>query len=105
MILFLLSSLYRSKFILTQFKEYVVACVCKSVGLCVWSQISPVGYFGNGPCGDQDGYLCEEQGILGGTEMPDTEEESSHSNFIQERRKYVVFIDIVACSLHYFNEP
>ncbi|XP_039985058.1 kinesin-like protein kif7 isoform X2 [Xiphias gladius] len=54
-----------------------------------YRQISPVGYFGNGPCGDQDGYLCEEQGILGGTEMPDTEEESSHSNFIQERRKQV----------------
>ncbi|XP_022598069.1 kinesin-like protein KIF7 [Seriola dumerili] len=54
-----------------------------------YRQMSPVGYLGNGPCGDQDGNLCEEQGILGGAEMPDTEEESYHSNFSQGRRKQV----------------
>ncbi|XP_071345526.1 kinesin-like protein kif7 isoform X2 [Trachinotus anak] len=52
-------------------------------------QVSPLGYLGNGPSGDQDGNLCEEQGMLGGAEMPHTEEESSHSNLSQERRKQV----------------
>ena len=70
------------------------------MGLCVWSQISPVGYLGNGPCGDQDGNL--EQWILGGAEMPDTEEEN-HSSLNQERHKYVVFIDIIVCSLDFLN--
>ncbi|XP_018523545.1 kinesin-like protein kif7 [Lates calcarifer] len=54
-----------------------------------YRQISPVGYLGNGPCGDQDGNLYEEQGILGGAEMPDTDEDSNLSNLSQERRKQV----------------
>ncbi|XP_040899280.1 kinesin-like protein kif7 [Toxotes jaculatrix] len=54
-----------------------------------YKQISPVGYLGNGPHGDQDGNLCEDQGILGGAEIPDTEEESSHSSLSQERRRQV----------------
>ena len=53
--------------------------------------MSPVGYFANGPGGDHDGNLFEELGLQGGAEMSDTEEES---NFCQERRKYVVFIEI-----------
>ncbi len=60
----------------------------------MWLQVSPVGYLGNGPCGDQDGSLYEEQEIPGGAEMQDMEEEGSHPNLSQERRKYVVFIEI-----------
>ncbi|XP_029284424.1 LOW QUALITY PROTEIN: kinesin-like protein kif7 [Cottoperca gobio] len=52
-------------------------------------QVSPVGYLGNGPCGDQDGSLYEEQENPGGAEMQDSEEECSHSNLIQERRRQV----------------
>ncbi|XP_026176064.1 kinesin-like protein kif7 [Mastacembelus armatus] len=52
-------------------------------------QVSPVAYLGNGPCGDQDDNRCEEQEVHGGAEMPDTEEESSHSNLSQERHKQV----------------
>ncbi|XP_029353935.1 kinesin-like protein kif7 [Echeneis naucrates] len=51
-----------------------------------YRQMSPVGYLGNG---EQDGNLCEEQGLLGGAEIPDTDEESSHFNLNQERRKQV----------------
>uniref|UniRef100_A0A4W6BYZ8 Kinesin family member 7 n=1 Tax=Lates calcarifer TaxID=8187 RepID=A0A4W6BYZ8_LATCA len=58
--------------------------------------IHHMGYLGNGPCGDQDGNLYEEQGILGGAEMPDTDEDSNLSNLSQERRKYAVFIEIIA---------
>ncbi|KAG7230520.1 hypothetical protein INR49_012233 [Caranx melampygus] len=54
-----------------------------------YRQMSPVGYLGIGPCGDQDGNICEEQGMLGGAEMPDTDEESGYSNLSQERRKQV----------------
>ena len=70
-----------------------------AVGLCVLFQVSPVGYFGNGPGGDQDGSLCEEQDFLGGQEMQDTEDEGGHFNLSRERRKYVVFIKIIAFSL------
>lgn len=52
--------------------------------------MSPVGCLGIGPCGDQDGNICEEQGMLGGAEMADTDEESGYSNVSQERRKYVL---------------
>ncbi|XP_044056585.1 kinesin-like protein kif7 [Siniperca chuatsi] len=54
-----------------------------------YRQVSPVGYLGNGPCGDQDGSLNEEQEIPGGAEMQDTEEEGGLSNFSRERRKHV----------------
>lgn len=62
---------------------------------CVWFQVSPVGYLGNGPCGDQDGSLYEEQEIPGGAEMQDTEEEGSNYNLSRERRKYVVLIKFI----------
>nr|XP_020464670.1 kinesin-like protein KIF7 [Monopterus albus]XP_020464677.1 kinesin-like protein KIF7 [Monopterus albus]XP_020464685.1 kinesin-like protein KIF7 [Monopterus albus]XP_020464692.1 kinesin-like protein KIF7 [Monopterus albus]XP_020464703.1 kinesin-like protein KIF7 [Monopterus albus] len=52
-------------------------------------QASPVGCLGNGPCGDQDGNLYEEQEIPGEAEMPGTEEENSHSNLSQEKHKQV----------------
>ncbi|XP_010739729.1 kinesin-like protein kif7 [Larimichthys crocea] len=54
-----------------------------------YRQVSPVGYLGNGPCGDQDGSLYEEQEIPGGAEMQDTEEEGSNYNLSRERRKQV----------------
>ncbi|XP_073321170.1 kinesin-like protein kif7 [Pagrus major] len=54
-----------------------------------YRQVSPVGYFGNGPCGDQDSSLCEEQDFPGGEEMQDTEDEGGHFNLIRERRKQV----------------
>lgn len=68
----------------------------------MWFQVSTVGYLGNGPCGDQDGSLYEEE-IPGGAEMQETEEEFSHFNLSRERRKYVVFIEIIGCSLTLFK--
>lgn len=62
-----------------------------------------MGYPSTGPFGDQDGSLYGDQEISGGAEMQDTEEESSHSNLIRERRKYVVFIEIIVCSLTLFK--
>ncbi|KAM9860489.1 LOW QUALITY PROTEIN: kinesin-like protein kif7 [Aulostomus maculatus] len=47
-------------------------------------QVSPVGFLGNGPCGDQDVSLYEEQEISG--EMQDMDEEGGYS---RERRKQV----------------
>lgn len=61
-----------------------------------------MGYLGNGPCGDQDGSLYEEE-IPGGAEMQETEEEFSHFNLSRERCKYVVFIEIIGCSLTLFK--
>lgn len=63
-------------------------------------QVSPVGYLGFGPSGDQDGHICEEQGMLGGADMADTDEESGYSNLSQERRRCVY-----SCStlLHLFK--
>ncbi|TDH17088.1 hypothetical protein EPR50_G00005140 [Perca flavescens] len=55
--------------------------LCQNGG--TYSQVS------NGLCGDQDGGLYEDQDITGGAEMPDTEEEGSHSHLSQERRKQV----------------
>ncbi|XP_054467688.1 kinesin-like protein kif7 [Anoplopoma fimbria] len=52
-------------------------------------QVSPVSSLDNGPCGDQEGSLYEEQEIPGGAEMQETEEEYSQSNLSQERRKQV----------------
>ncbi|KAM9366522.1 kinesin-like protein kif7 [Symphorus nematophorus] len=49
-----------------------------------YRQVSPVGYLVYGPCGDQDGSLCEEQEIPVGAEMQDTEEDLS-----RERRRQV----------------
>ncbi|XP_070683662.1 kinesin-like protein kif7 [Pempheris klunzingeri] len=54
-----------------------------------YRQVSPLGYAGNGPCGEQDGSLDEEEEIPGGAEMQDTEEEASHYNLSRERRKQV----------------
>ncbi|XP_074470332.1 kinesin-like protein kif7 isoform X2 [Sebastes fasciatus] len=60
-----------------------------------YRQVSPVGYLGNGPCGDQDGSLYEEEEeeeeeeIPEGAEMQETEEEGIHSHLSQERRKHV----------------
>ncbi|XP_049449129.1 kinesin-like protein kif7 isoform X1 [Epinephelus fuscoguttatus] len=54
-----------------------------------YRQVSPVGHVGNGPCGDQDSSLYEEQEIPGGADMQDTEEEGSHFNLSHERRKNV----------------
>ncbi|XP_045888586.1 kinesin-like protein kif7 [Micropterus dolomieu] len=54
-----------------------------------YRQVSPVGYLGNGPCGDEDGSFYEEQEILGVAEMQDMEEEGGLSNFNRERRKHV----------------
>ncbi|XP_069030406.1 kinesin-like protein kif7 [Embiotoca jacksoni] len=51
-----------------------------------YRQVSPVGYLGNGPCGDQDGKLYEEQEIPDGAEMHWREEENCLS---QERCKQV----------------
>ncbi|XP_035508031.1 kinesin-like protein kif7 isoform X1 [Morone saxatilis] len=48
-------------------------------------QVSPVGYFGNENCSDQDGSLYEELPA----EMQDMEEEGSRFNFSRERRKQV----------------
>ncbi|XP_034731238.1 kinesin-like protein kif7 [Etheostoma cragini] len=54
---------------------------CQNGG--TYSQVS------DGLCCDQDGGLYEDHDITGGAEMQDTEEEGSHSNFSQERRKQV----------------
>ncbi|XP_035508033.1 kinesin-like protein kif7 isoform X2 [Morone saxatilis] len=50
-----------------------------------YRQVSPVGYFGNENCSDQDGSLYEELPA----EMQDMEEEGSRFNFSRERRKQV----------------
>ncbi|XP_059201729.1 kinesin-like protein kif7 [Centropristis striata] len=54
-----------------------------------YRQISSESSFGNGPSGDQDDSLYDEQDMAGGAEMLDTEEEGSHSNLNQERRRLV----------------
>ncbi|XP_023139041.2 kinesin-like protein kif7 [Amphiprion ocellaris] len=54
-----------------------------------YRQVSPVGYLGNGLCGDQEGKSYEEQEISGGAEMHWREREGSHSSLSQERYKQV----------------
>nr|XP_019954441.1 PREDICTED: kinesin-like protein KIF7 isoform X1 [Paralichthys olivaceus]XP_019954442.1 PREDICTED: kinesin-like protein KIF7 isoform X1 [Paralichthys olivaceus] len=66
-----------------------IASMHQSQNGVTFRQMSPVGYVGNGPGGDQDGNLFEELGIQGGAEMSDTEEESNVLNLSQERRKHV----------------
>lgn len=53
---------------------------------------------------DQGGSLYEEPETLAGAEMQDTEEEGSQPNLSQERRKYVMFIELIVCSFHSFCE-
>lgn len=61
--------------------------------MCLWFQVSPVHYLGNGPCGDEDASLFEEESP-GGAEIQEAEEECTRFNRTQERRKYVGFIQI-----------
>lgn len=49
----------------------------------MWLQVGTVSYLGNGPSGDQDGSLYEEE-ISGGAEIVETEEDSYLS---RERRR------------------
>lgn len=50
----------------------------------MWFQVGTVGYLGNGPSGDQDGSLYEEE-ISGGAEILEMEEDSC--NLSRERRR------------------
>nr|XP_046241087.1 kinesin-like protein kif7 isoform X2 [Scatophagus argus] len=53
----------------------------------IYRQVSPLGFLGNGPCGDQDGSLYEEE-IPGGAQVQDTED-GGLFNLSRERHKQV----------------
>lgn len=61
----------------------------------MWFQVSAVSQLGNGRCGDQDGGLYDGE-IPGGAEIHETEEEATHLNLSQERRKYVDYRNQIA---------